>query len=153
MKVVEFLNAKGVHYEMTQHRPTFTAQQMAAEEHVPGMNVAKPVIVKADQTFYLCVLPACCKIDMDALKNELHADCVKLADEDELARLFEDCALGAEPPFGALYGLDTLMDESLVNDPFIVFQAGTHETAIKMDLNDYRKLANPQVFGFSYHMQ
>ena len=153
MKVVELLNSKGVHYEMSQHRPTFTAQQMAAEEHVPGMNVAKPVIVKADQTYYLCVLPACCKIDLDELKEALEVKKVKLADEDEISGLFDDCALGAEPPFGDLYGLETIMDKTLESDPYIVFQAGTHESAIQMSMDDYRKLAKPRVLTFSYHMQ
>ncbi len=151
MKVVEFLDSKGVHYEMSQHRPTFTAQQMAAEEHVPGMAVAKPVVVKADTTYYLCVLPACCKIDFDALKRALKADAVVLADEDELAKLFDDCTLGSEPPFGHLYGLETLMDAALDEDTFIVFQAGTHELAIRMDLDDYKKLAQPRVLRYSYH--
>ncbi|MEN8128216.1 MAG: YbaK/EbsC family protein [Planctomycetota bacterium] len=153
MKVIEFLDSKGVHYEMSQHRPTFTAQQMAAEEHVPGMNVAKPVVVKADETYYLCVLPACCKIDMDTLKSELGVGHVQLADEEEMTRLFGDCALGAEPPFGDLYGLETVMDATLEDDSFIIFQAETHELAIRMDLNDYKKLAVPRVFRFSYHMQ
>lgn len=153
MKVTEFLDSKGVRYEMTQHRPTFTAQQMAAEEHVPGMNVAKPVVVQADGTYYLCVLPACCKIDMDVLKKKLDAKQVQLADEEGLAKLFGDCALGAEPPFGDMYGLETVMDETLEDDPFIVFQAGTHELAVRMDLKDYKKLANPRVFKFSYHME
>lgn len=153
MKVVELLDSKGIRYEMSQHRPTFTAQQMAAEEHVPGMNVAKPVVIKADGKYLLCVLPACCKIDMDSLKNELNVKKVKLADEDELTGLFDDCALGAEPPFGDPYGLETLMDATLENDPYIVFQAGTHELAVRMDLKDYKKVANPRVFKFSYHMQ
>jgi len=153
MKVLEFLDSKGVHYEKSQHRPTFTAQQMAAEEHVPGMNVAKPVIVLADGKHYLCVLPACCKIDMDKLKKGLKAEHVQLADEEEIARLFTDCALGAEPPFGDLYGLETLMDQTLEDDPFIVFQAGTHEWAVRMSLEDYKKLAKPRIFQFSYHMQ
>lgn len=153
MKVVEFLDSKGVHYELSQHRPTFTAQQMAAEEHVPGMAVAKPVVVRADKKFYLCVLPACCKIDFDALKPALKSKQVVLADEDEMAELFEDCTLGSEPPFGHLYGLETLMDASLDKDPFIVFQAGTHELAIRMDMDDYKKLAKPRVLNFSYHMR
>lgn len=153
MKVVEYLNSKGVHYEMSQHRPTFSAQQMASEEHVPGMNVAKPVVVSAAGSYYLCVLPACCKIDMDALKNHLGVDEIKLADEDELMRIFNDCALGAEPPFGHLYGLETLVDKTILNDVYVLFQAGTHETAIQMDTDDYIKLANPQVLSFSYHMQ
>lgn len=153
MKVVELLDSAGVHYEMSQHRPTFTAQQMAAEEHVPGMYVAKPVVVKADSRYYLCVLPACSKIDFDALKRSLGVNSVHLADEDELRPLFSDCAIGAEPPFGKLYGLETLMDQSLEDDPYIVFQAGTHELAIRMDMNDFKKLAEPRVLKFSYHMQ
>ena len=92
-------------------------------------------------------------LDMDTLKSELGADHIQLADEEGLARLFGDCALGAEPPFGDLYGLETLMDETLEDDPYIVFQAGTHELAIQMDLDDYKKLAKPRVFRFSYHMQ
>jgi Ala-tRNA(Pro) deacylase len=153
MKVVEFLDSAGVHYEMSQHRPTFTAQQMAAEEHVSGQYVAKPVVIKAGEAYYLCVLPACCKIDLDALKKDLGVSAIRLADEDEIRPLFGDCALGAEPPFGALYGLETLMDAMLDEDPYIVFQAGTHELAIRMDMEDFKKLAQPRVLKFSYHMQ
>lgn len=151
MKVVDFLEEASAHYEITQHRPTFTAQQMAAEEHVPGMAVAKPVIVKADQTYYMCVLPACCKIDLDALKSHLGVAQVELADESEMARLFPDSALGAEPPFGSLYDLETIMDKTLEADEYIVFQGGTHEQAIKMDMDEYRRVARPKVLAFSYH--
>lgn len=152
MKLVEFLDSKGIRYEMSQHRPTFTAQQMAAEEHITGMAVAKPVLVRADGKYYMCVLPACCKIDMDALKNDLRAGDVALADEEEMSGMFEDCALGAEPPFGNLYGMETLLDSTLEKDPKILFQAGTHELAIKMGMSDYKKLAHPKVMKFSYHM-
>ena len=31
MNVIEFLDSQSVKYEVTHHRPTFTAQQMAAE--------------------------------------------------------------------------------------------------------------------------
>lgn len=151
MKVVDFLNEKSADYEVMQHRPTFTAQQMAAEEHVPGMCVAKPVVVRADSTYYLCVLPASCKIDLDGLKAQLGVARVELADESELAQLFPDCALGAEPPFGGLYGLETIMDKTLEEDEFLVFQAGTHEEAVKMDMAEYRRLAEPKVLSFSYH--
>ncbi len=153
MKVIDFLDSKGIHYELSQHRPTFTAQQMAAEEHVPGMTVAKPVVVRADKTYYLCVLPACCKIDLDALKEAVGAAEVALADEDEMAELFDDCTLGAEPPFGHLYGLDTLMDEILRDSSYVVFQGGTHELTIQMDMDDYVKAAQPKILSFSYHMR
>jgi len=150
MKVVEFLETNSAKYEVTRHQPTYSAQQMAAAEHVSGREVAKPVLIKADDKYYMCVLPACCKVDMDALKENLGVDQVALAGEDEMSKLFADCELGAEPPFGNLYGLETLMDESLQADEHIVFQAGTHEQAIRMATLDYKELVNPRILSFSY---
>ena len=151
MKVIDFLEDVSARYEVTQHRPTFTAQQMAAEEHVSGMAVAKPVVIRGDDSYYLCVLPACCKIDLDGLKSQLGVEDVALADEGEMARLFPDSALGAEPPFGTLYDLETIMDKTLEADEYIVFQGGTHEQAIRMEMDEYRRIAQPKVLSFSYH--
>jgi len=64
MRVIDFLSKSGVEYEISEHVPAFTAQQMAAVEHEPGRYVAKPVIVKADGEFLMCVLAAPCKIDL-----------------------------------------------------------------------------------------
>ena len=152
MKILDFLDDNRANYQVSEHRPTFTAQQMAAEEHVPGITVAKPVIVRADDKFYMCVLPACYKIDIDSLKSQLAAEHLELAEEKELAKIFTDCALGAEPPFGNLYDMPTVMDKTLEPDEEIVFQAGTHEKAIRMKMADYRKLVNPCILSFSYHM-
>ena len=150
MRAIEFLDSLSAKYEVMQHRPTFTAQQMAAEEHVPGRNVAKPVAIKADGEYYLCVLPACYKVDLDALKGQLGAGKIELADESEMAKLFGDCELGAEPPFGGLYGLLTLVDKTLEADEYIVFQGGTHDSAVKMEMAEYKRIANPRILSFSY---
>jgi len=151
MPVIEYLKKMGVKYEVTEHRPTFTAQEMAAEEHEPGMQVAKPVVIKADDKYYMCVLPAPYKIDMDALKSRLDAKKLQLAQEKELAKLFPDCDLGAEPPFGNLYNLPTIMDKVMESDEQILFQAGTHDKAIRISMVDYKKLVEPKILSFSYH--
>ena len=152
MRVTEFLNDLSVSYEVMEHKPAFTAQQIAALEHEPGKYVAKPVIIKVDGEFMMCVLAACYKIDLGALKNQLGAGKVELADENEIGEIFEDCDLGAEPPFGNLYNLPVIMDKALEDDDHILFQAGTHEQAIRMNMDDYRKLVTPKVLDFTYHM-
>ncbi len=152
MKTIEFLDKSGVKYEITEHKPAFSAQRMAAEEHEPGRFVAKPVLVKADEKFIICVLSACSKIDLTALKDQLGAKSVELAAEDDIALIFADCELGAEPPFGNLYDLPTVMDKQLARDDHITFQAGCHDKAIRMDMADYRKLVEPKVLEFSYQM-
>lgn len=152
MRVTDYLNKKRVHFEMHEHRPTFTAQQMAAVEHVPGMRVAKPVVVQVDGHYYMCVVPACCKVDLNILRRELGAGEVQLAAESDMESLFPDCELGAEPPLGNVFGMATLLDRSLNDQDYIVFQAGRHDESVKLKLSDYKALVEPRVLSFSYHL-
>ncbi|UCE98871.1 MAG: YbaK/EbsC family protein [Planctomycetota bacterium] len=152
MGVKEFLDKSKVKYKVTKHKPAFTAQQMAAEVHEPGKFVAKPVVVKVDGEYVMCVLPASYNIDLKALKKQLKAKKVEIAKEKELGKIFGDCELGAQPPFGNLYNLPTIIDKTLDEDDHILFQCGSHEKAIRLSMNDYRKLVEPKVMEFSYHV-
>ena len=151
MDVTEFLKKAGVKYKVNKHKPAFSAQTMAAVIHEPGKYVAKPVIVKVDGQYVMCVLAACFKIDLKALKKQLKAKSVELVDEEQMSGLFGDCELGAEPPLGILYNMPTIMDKALEKDDHILFQGGTHEKAISMSMADYRKLVSPKILEFSYH--
>ena len=152
MGILEFLAKAGVKHEVSQHAPVFSAQKMAAVEHEPGKYVAKPVIIKADKRYIMCVVPACRKVDLVKLKKHLDAQWVDLAAEAEIAKLFPDCELGAEPPFGNLYEMPTLMDTALEKDDHILFQAGNHDQSIRMSMSDYCKLAEPRILDFSFDM-
>jgi Ala-tRNA(Pro) deacylase len=63
-----------------------------------------------------------------------------LATEDEIARLFADCEPGAVPPLGAAYGIECVLDESLVNAPDVYFESGDHRGLIHVSGSDFRKL-------------
>jgi Ala-tRNA(Pro) deacylase len=152
MQLLEYLEKTGIKFESREHKPTFSAQQMAAVEHEPGKFVVKPVIVKVDGKYVMCVLAACYKVDLGALKMQLGAKSVELAEEGEMGRIFGNCELGAEPPMGNLYDIPTIMDKALDGDDHIVFQAGSHDKAVVMKMEDYRKLVKPKVLEFSYHL-
>ncbi len=152
MRVIEFLDESAIKYEITEHKSSFTAQHMAAEEHESGKYVAKPVIVKADGKHIMCVLSACYKIDLGKLKKQLGAKSLELVQENEMNKIFPDCDLGAEPPFGNLYDMPVVMDKALEKDDHILFQAGSHEKAIRIKMDDYRRLVAPKVLEFSYQM-
>ena len=149
MRLIDFLEEVAARYELHHHRPTFSAEEVAEEEHVPGINVAKPVIVEADGEVFMCVVPGSCRVDIEALKGHIEAEKIKLVSESRLRMLFGDCAVGAEPPFGELYGLMVLMDRMLEQDDYIVFQAGTHEDSIRMSVDDFMSLAAPRILEFS----
>jgi Ala-tRNA(Pro) deacylase len=151
MNVFEFLDQSRVNYSVSEHKPAYTAQVMAAEEHEKGQYVAKPVVVKSDGEYVMCVLPAPYRIAFDALRDYLGTEDVTMAVEEEIAELFGDCEEGAEPPFGKLYGMRTILDSSLREEDHIVFQAGTHDKAIHMRTEDYVALAEPEVIEFAYN--
>ncbi len=152
-KLKEFLDRKGVKYQVARHSEVYTAQEIAAALHVPGKELAKVVIVKAGEQFSMAVLPASWRIDMDKLKGILGAKEIRLATEDEFRDLFPDCEVGAMPPFGNLYGLDVSVDKALSEDEEIFFQAGNHIESIKMNCKDYLKLVTPGIaeFGVRLH--
>ena len=143
MKVQDYLREQGIPFQAREHPPAYTAQEVAAEEHVSGYMLAKTVTVKSSQGFALCVLPASYKLDLAKAAKALKAKEVRLADEDEMAKLFPDAEVGAEPPFGNLYNLPTLVDRRLAADEEIVFQAGTHREAVQMKYADFARLAKP----------
>ena len=49
------------------------------------------------------------------------------------------------PPFGKLYDMETLVDETLTREDEIAFNACTHKEIIKMDYKDYEDLIKPRV--------
>ena len=74
---------------------------------------------------------------------------VRLATENEIATLYPACEAGAMPPFGPLYGQRVFVDTTLVAEPEIVFNAGTHTDAIRMHYDDFADLAKPVVGAFA----
>ncbi|MDH3261939.1 MAG: YbaK/EbsC family protein [Acidimicrobiia bacterium] len=142
-RVRKYLISHGVGYKVEHHPPAFTAQEVAAAEHVPGRSFAKPVIVNADGRLIMMVLPANRLLDLDKVKAILGSEDVRLAREEEFAPIFDDCERGAEPPFGNLYGLQMIVDVDLTADE-MVFNAGTHTETMKVPTIDYLGLVHPE---------
>jgi Ala-tRNA(Pro) deacylase len=149
MKLQPYLDRMGIHYQMLRHETVYSAQGLAQAEHVSGHQVIKPVLVRADGQFVLCAVPASSRIDMGELRRQLGAEEMTLADEQAMARVFEDCELGAEPPIGAIFGLPTVMDDSLSDQAQVTFQSGSHREAITIALADYRRIAQPGIAHFA----
>jgi Ala-tRNA(Pro) deacylase len=125
------------------------AQQVAAEEHVPGRMVAKTVVLVTHDGFVLAVLPAPLRVDIHAIRAALGKPAVRLASEAEFAGLFPDSETGAMAPFGNLYGLPVYVDESLSRAQEIVFNAGTHRDTIRMRFDDFVRLVEPEIVSLA----
>lgn len=144
-KLTDYLDENNIKYVTVKHSKAFTAQEVAASAHIPGRQMAKPVMVNVDGDLKMVVLPSTHDIDFDTLKDTMSASEVELASEDDFENLFPDCELGAMPPFGNLYDIETFVSESLTGDVEIAFNAGSHNEVVKMNYSDFEILVKPRI--------
>ncbi len=145
-RLEQYLRERGVAYESQHHPLTYTAQEVAASEHVPGKELAKTVIARAgDDRLVMLVLPASGTVHLGKLADALGTGRARLAEEWEFGPTFPDCELGAMPPFGNLYGVPVYVDQSLAADERIVFRAGTHTDTMRVAYADFARLVGPTV--------
>jgi Ala-tRNA(Pro) deacylase len=148
-KLQQFLEGEKVPYEVLTHRQAFTAQEVAQAQHVPGVELAKVVILRSGGAFLMTVLPAPYHVDLDKAKAVLGKSDLVMATEAEFQGLFPQCEPGAMPPFGNLYGLPVYVDQTLTRDDDIVFNAGTHTQTVKMKYADFARLVQPKLGSFA----
>ncbi len=148
-KLHEFLDANGVQYQVVTHRQAFTAQEVAATEHVSGKEVAKVVMLRSGSEFLMSVLPAPYLVDLDRAERVTGKPHLVLATEAEFKGLFPQCEAGAMPPFGNLYNLPVYVDAALTHDEYIIFNAGTHTQTVRMKYADFARLVQPKVGSFA----
>jgi len=143
--ITDFLDRRGVPYVRRLHDTAVDGQHLAAALQVSGWRVAKSVLVDVDGRFYLFVLPAPEQVSMKRAAEVVGGSHARLAGEEELAEVFPDCEIGAEPPFGSLYGVEVVMEERLLAEPRMVVRAGSHEESLELNATDYFKMEEPEV--------
>jgi Ala-tRNA(Pro) deacylase len=95
----------------------------------------------------MVVVPSAEHVDMTVLRQQFgHA--VVLASEAELADLFPDCEVGAVPPLGAAWGVDTFVDESLLGESEVFFEAGDHEVVVRVTGDQFERLLEDAERGY-----
>ena len=106
-------------------------------------------MVLADNRPVEVVLPASRRVNLEHVRTVLHAHKIRLATEAELEKVFTDCEVGAIPALRHWQGGEVLMDKALDVEGDILFQAATHEDAIRLNFADWFRIVRPQVATFS----
>jgi len=143
--LVQYLNKTGVSFELLSHIPAFSAHEVATATHVQDKELAKTIIISADESKWMAVLPADFRLNDRLVKRALGVRHVHFIQEEELTNLFPDCEIGAMPPLGNLYSLPVVVDKTLTYNDQIVFNAGTHTESVKMKFKDFENLVHPRV--------
>jgi Ala-tRNA(Pro) deacylase len=148
----EYLDDRNVEYDLVHHRRTRTSMETAAAAHIAGDKLAKSVMVEDEHGFTTVVIPCTHRVQFGELRAQVgHA--FGLATEDELQHVFNDCEVGAIPALGQAYGLSVLVDEALLEQDEVYFEAGDHTGLIHMSGEEFESLMATAGQGhFSRHV-
>jgi Ala-tRNA(Pro) deacylase len=139
LKLQQYLDDRGIAYDLTKHTRTATAAQTAHASHISGHCLAKAVVLKRKDGYVLAVVPASRRVELESVGRWLDRP-VSMATEEEIATLFPDCDIGAIPPIGAAYGLETIVDDSFDNVADIYFEAGDHRSLVHISDKEFHNL-------------
>ena len=149
MLLTELLNHEGANYRVIEHEPEGRTEMIAKirgnriEQSIKSM-VVQVRLNRRENIYCLANVPGDCRIDFDGIKNHFNADSVAFAFRDKAQEL-TGCVIGAIPPFSFSDQLQVLADPLIQENEEVVFNAGRLDRSIFMKLDDYIRIAKPQL--------
>jgi len=143
------LDQEGATYRVIEHEPEGHTELIAKIRGNRIQQSIKSIVVQVrinrkENIYCLANVPGDCRIDFDGIKNHFNADSVAFASRDKAQEL-TGCVIGAIPPFSFNNELQVLADPLIQENEEVVFNAGRLDRSIFMKLDDYLRIAKPQM--------
>ena len=142
----DYLDSVGVRYGVVGHPYSTTSMETARVTHIHGKQLAKAVVLQDGEHYIVAVVPADRRIQLGALRRK-YQRVLGLATEEDVERLFFDCAPGAAPALGKPYGVEVIYDDSITDSEDIYFEGGTHTDLVHLSKNDFINLLSGAAHG------
>jgi prolyl-tRNA editing enzyme YbaK/EbsC (Cys-tRNA(Pro) deacylase) len=144
-----WLTRENAGFREAHHEPTRTSEESARARGEEMRVGGKALVVKVDDTFRLFVLSADRKLDSGAIKQHFGAKRTRFATPDELMQL-TGLVPGSVPPFGSpILPFPLYTDPSVFENDRVAFNAGSLTDSMVISIEDYRRLARPEIFRFA----
>jgi Ala-tRNA(Pro) deacylase len=144
--VRRYLESQRVPYELVTHPRTGSSLRTASVARIPPHRLAKAVMFEDEEGMVMAVLPANRRVQIGQLRKALGRN-VGLATEDTLSERFNDCEIGAIPPVGPAYGIQTILDDELDSEPEVFLEAGDHEALMRIKHDDFMWMMRGAMHG------
>ena len=148
-QLCDLLDREGATYRVVEHEPEGRTQVIAQIRGNRIEQSIKSIVVQVrlnrrDNLYCLANVPGDCRIDFEGIRVYYQADTVAFASR-EKAQALTGCVIGAIPPFSFSDGLQVLADPLIQQNERVVFNAGRLDRSIFMRLDDYMRIAKPQL--------
>jgi len=145
----DLLDRENAAYRVVEHEQEGRTQMIAKirgnriEQSIKSI-VVQVRLSRKENIYCLANVPGDCRIGFDGIKSHFSADSVAFAAR-EKAQELTDCVIGAIPPFSFNEQLQVLADPLIQENEEVVFNAGRLDRSIFMKLDDYLRIARPQI--------
>jgi len=146
-KIIKFLDKNKVKYETIKHRTVYTAFDKAATLRVTPKIIGKTLVVKLDKNPALVLIPANKNLDKRKLKKIAKTKSIDFIKEAWMKKNLKGIKIGAVPPFGNLWKLQTFLDRGLAQNQKIIINGGEYTFSIKIKAGDMKKLIPDLAMG------
>jgi len=148
-RLCDLLDQEGAAYRVIEHEPEGRTEIIAKIRRNKIEQSIKSIVVQVrlnrkENIYCLANVPGDCRIDFDGIKSHFNADSVAFAFR-EKAQELTGCVIGAIPPFSFNDQLQVLADPLVQENEEVVFNAGRLDRSIFMNLDDYLRIAKPQI--------
>lgn len=143
------LDQEGATYRVIEHEPEGHTELIAKIRGNRIQQSIKSIVVQVrinrkENIYCLANVPGDCRIDFGGIKKHFHADSVAFASRDKAQEL-TGCVIGAIPPFSFNSQVQVLADPLIQENEEVVFNAGRLDRSIFIKLDDYLRIAKPQM--------
>lgn len=118
---------------------THTAQQAADAFHVPVSNIVKSLLVCADDSFALFLVPGDKRLDLEQVKKKLDKSSARMATADEVKNI-TGYSIGGVPPFGHTKTIATFIADGFAKDELLVAAAGSANSVFKISFDSLQEI-------------
>jgi Ala-tRNA(Pro) deacylase len=147
-EIVDVLHRGRVEFELLPHRRTTSAAAEARALGILPQATAKTVVARLDGQCARVVVPASRRVSPEKLGRALGGRPALLT-EAELAGAYPMFELGAVPPIGGPAGDRVVVDGALLDEDYVVLEAGSHEESIRVRSHDLVSITNALVADVS----
>ena len=143
------LETNNISFKEVDHDPAATCEASAKARGEDIKIGGKTILFKDKTDFRLFVISAVKQVDSNRVRKILKSQRLRFATNEELKCL---CGVekGALPPFGRdFYPYDLFVDESVLRNEKIAFNAGALTKSFVLKTEDYLKLIKPTICSFA----
>jgi Ala-tRNA(Pro) deacylase len=148
-RLCDLLDQEGAAYRVIEHEPEGRTEVIAKIRGNRIEQSIKSIVVQVrlnrkENIYCLANVPGDCRINFEGIKAHFSADSVAFASH-EKAQELTGCVIGAIPPFSFSDQFQVLADPLIQDNEEVVFNAGRLDRSIFMRLEDYIRIATPQL--------